>query len=145
MRRAAHTPRGRAVDGSAPPRRRDLHAAYGGTSRTYGATFGELTWRSRARSPDYRRIVVDVSPCGSSMPGVLFERLHALSERDGRKGEASMAWQSFVAVGDSFTEGLDDPHPETGIFRGWADLVAESLATQGPFAYANLAIRGRLV
>ena len=56
-----------------------------------------------------------------------------------------MAWRSFVAVGDSFTEGLDDPHPETGIFRGWADLVAESLATTKPdFGYANLAIRGRL-
>ena len=56
-----------------------------------------------------------------------------------------MAWQSFVAVGDSFTEGIDDPHPETGIFRGWADLVAERLATGEPaFRYANLAIRGRL-
>src|SRR5215467_10127046 len=56
-----------------------------------------------------------------------------------------MAWRSYVAVGDSFTEGLDDPHPETGIFRGWADLVAESLATTTPdFGYANLAIRGRL-
>jgi lysophospholipase L1-like esterase len=56
-----------------------------------------------------------------------------------------MAWRSYVAVGDSFTEGLDDPHPETGVFRGWADLVAESLGTANPdFAYANLAIRGRL-
>ena len=40
-----------------------------------------------------------------------------------------MAWRSYVAVGDSFTEGLDDPHPETGVFRGWADLVAEALAS----------------
>jgi lysophospholipase L1-like esterase len=56
-----------------------------------------------------------------------------------------MAWKSFVAVGDSFTEGLDDPHPETGIFRGWADLVAERLAVGEPtFRYANLAVRGRL-
>ena len=56
-----------------------------------------------------------------------------------------MAWRSYVAVGDSFTEGLDDPHPQTGIFRGWADLVAEALgATNSDFAYANLAIRGRL-
>jgi lysophospholipase L1-like esterase len=50
-----------------------------------------------------------------------------------------------VAVGDSFTEGLDDPHPITGIFRGWADLVAIRLAEETPdFLYANLAIRGRL-
>lgn len=56
-----------------------------------------------------------------------------------------MAWRSYVAVGDSFTEGMDDPHPETGIFRGWADLVAERLNTETPdFRYANLAIRGRL-
>src|SRR3954451_15588570 len=55
-----------------------------------------------------------------------------------------MSWTSYVAVGDSFTEGLDDPHPETGVFRGWADLVAESLAANAPIGYANLAIRGRL-
>jgi lysophospholipase L1-like esterase len=54
-------------------------------------------------------------------------------------------WQSFVAVGDSFTEGLDDPYPN-GTYRGWADLVATTLASAaGPdFGYANLAIRGRL-
>lgn len=56
-----------------------------------------------------------------------------------------MPWHSYVAIGDSFTEGLDDPHPETGVFRGWADLVASRLATESPeFVYANLAIRGRL-
>lgn len=50
---------------------------------------------------------------------------------------------SFVALGDSFTEGLDDPRPD-GSFRGWADRVAEQLATrQDGFRYANLAIRGR--
>ncbi|AVT30972.1 GDSL family lipase [Plantactinospora sp. BC1] len=56
-----------------------------------------------------------------------------------------MRWRNFVAVGDSFTEGLDDPYPD-GSFRGWADLVAATLAAEaGPdFGYANLAIRGRL-
>lgn len=51
-----------------------------------------------------------------------------------------------MAVGDSFTEGLDDPYPDGVSFRGWADLVAGQLAAQnGPdFAYANLAVRGRL-
>ncbi|MER7889059.1 SGNH/GDSL hydrolase family protein [Micromonospora sp. NPDC094482] len=56
-----------------------------------------------------------------------------------------MRWRSFVAVGDSFTEGMDDPYPN-GTYRGWADLVATRLAAEaGPeFQYANLAIRGRL-
>lgn len=56
-----------------------------------------------------------------------------------------MRWRSFVAIGDSFTEGLDDPYPD-GSYRGWADLVAATLAAEaGPdFGYANLAIRGRL-
>ncbi|PWU55768.1 GDSL family lipase [Micromonospora sp. S4605] len=56
-----------------------------------------------------------------------------------------MRWRSYVAVGDSFTEGMDDPYPD-GTYRGWADLVATRLAAEaGPdFRYANLAIRGRL-
>lgn len=56
-----------------------------------------------------------------------------------------MAWQSFVAIGDSFTEGMNDLDPGTGRYRGWADLVASRLATESAaFTYANLAIRGRL-
>lgn len=56
-----------------------------------------------------------------------------------------MRWRSYVAVGDSFTEGMDDAYPD-GSYRGWADLVATRLAAEaGPdFGYANLAIRGRL-
>jgi lysophospholipase L1-like esterase len=51
-------------------------------------------------------------------------------------------WSSFVALGDSFTEGLDDPRPDGG-FAGWADRVAGVLAGLEPeFRYANLAIRG---
>lgn len=59
---------------------------------------------------------------------------------------ANVRWRSYVAVGDSFTEGLDDPYPDGTAYRGWADLVASQLAAQvGPeFAYANLAVRGRL-
>lgn len=52
-------------------------------------------------------------------------------------------WHKFVAVGDSFTEGLEDRRP-TGRHRGWADRVAEILAERtDTFTYANLAIRGR--
>ncbi|MBT9607171.1 SGNH/GDSL hydrolase family protein [Microbacterium sp.] len=54
-------------------------------------------------------------------------------------------WRRFVALGDSFTEGIGDPLPDGG-HRGWADRVAEVLAAQvGDFAYANLAVRGRLI
>jgi lysophospholipase L1-like esterase len=55
---------------------------------------------------------------------------------------------TFVAIGDSFTEGLNDSDPGGG-FRGWADLVAGALAAQRPgtltLRYANLAIRGKLL
>lgn len=58
---------------------------------------------------------------------------------------ASHTFHSYVALGDSFTEGLDDP-TATGEFRGWADRLAEHLAASNPnFRYANLAIRGRLI
>jgi lysophospholipase L1-like esterase len=53
--------------------------------------------------------------------------------------------ESFVAIGDSFTEGLNDPLPDGG-FRGWADRVAGALAERAPgFRYANLAVRGKLL
>ncbi len=51
----------------------------------------------------------------------------------------------YVALGDSFTEGVGDPDVTrpNGV-RGWADRVAEVLATKSDeFRYANLAIRGR--
>lgn len=56
-------------------------------------------------------------------------------------------WRRFVSVGDSFTEGIGDPEPDTpGGNRGWADRVAETLSHQvDDFAYANLAIRGKLI
>ena len=58
-----------------------------------------------------------------------------------------MRWRSFVALGDSFTEGMDDPYEDGRGYRGWADLVAAELAknTGEEFRYANLAVRGRLL
>jgi lysophospholipase L1-like esterase len=56
-----------------------------------------------------------------------------------------VSWRSYVAIGDSFTEGMNDIDEDTGGFRGWADLVALRLAEETPeLTYANLAIRGRL-
>jgi lysophospholipase L1-like esterase len=52
---------------------------------------------------------------------------------------------SFVALGDSFTEGMNDPAPGGG-FRGWADRLAEVLAARDHgFRYANLAVRGKVL
>jgi lysophospholipase L1-like esterase len=48
----------------------------------------------------------------------------------------------YVAVGDSFSEGVGDPGPD-GTFVGWADRFAALLAVrQADVAYANLAVRG---
>ncbi|PWJ49038.1 Lysophospholipase L1 [Quadrisphaera granulorum] len=64
-------------------------------------------------------------------------------------GEPRRVFRRYVAVGDSFTEGIDDPDPATpGRHRGWADRLAEVLdadarAAGGRLEYANLAVRGR--
>ena len=64
-------------------------------------------------------------------------------------GSDRRTWQRYIALGDSFTEGLSDPEPGTpDAFRGWADRLAEHLAAAAPsgsIEYANLAIRGRLL
>ena len=57
---------------------------------------------------------------------------------------APSRWTRYVALGDSFTEGLMDVTDASGRHRGWADRLAERLAMLNPdFRYANLAIRGR--
>ncbi|MFT3898723.1 MAG: SGNH/GDSL hydrolase family protein [Gordonia sp. (in: high G+C Gram-positive bacteria)] len=56
-----------------------------------------------------------------------------------------MSYSRYVALGDSFTEGVgdDDPSLPNGV-RGWADRVARALEAARPgVEYANLAIRGR--
>ncbi|MEO6144675.1 MAG: SGNH/GDSL hydrolase family protein [Dermatophilaceae bacterium] len=61
------------------------------------------------------------------------------------------AFTRYVAIGDSFTEGLNDADPEsTGRYVGWADRLAAHLARMASeenrtFGYANLAVRGRLL
>ena len=51
----------------------------------------------------------------------------------------------FVAIGDSFTEGVGDELPD-GRTRGWADIAAQGWAnaTGKSIQYANFAIRGKL-
>nr|WP_233275904.1 SGNH/GDSL hydrolase family protein [Isoptericola variabilis] len=78
-------------------------------------------------------------------------------------GTTPPRWRRYVAVGDSFTEGLWDPYPyDDGTLapsgtesdakqRGWADRLADTLSARrvaaglAPLEYANLAIRGRLL
>jgi lysophospholipase L1-like esterase len=60
--------------------------------------------------------------------------------------DSAPAYRSYVAIGDSFTEGLADAGPD-GTYRGWADRLAAHLtvAQDGVVHYANLAIRGKLL
>ena len=54
-----------------------------------------------------------------------------------------MSWTRYVAIGDSTTEGIDDPDGAGG-YRGWADRLAMHIAAaQDGLEYANLAVRGR--
>ncbi len=65
--------------------------------------------------------------------------------------EGGRTWSRYVAIGDSFTEGMSDADPDReGQYIGWADRLAGHLAvlareTGHDFAYANLAVRGRLL
>lgn len=53
-------------------------------------------------------------------------------------------FERYVAIGDSSTEGLEDPDGAGG-YRGWANRLAEKVAAaQGGLLYANLGIRGKL-
>ncbi|XVX19870.1 SGNH/GDSL hydrolase family protein [Actinomycetota bacterium] len=53
----------------------------------------------------------------------------------------------FVAIGDSFTEGVGDPHRAyPNGYRGWADRMARQLGRDDPaWEYANLALRSRML
>lgn len=65
--------------------------------------------------------------------------------------ERGKVWHRYVAIGDSFTEGMSDADPQTpGAYVGWADRLAGHLAAiardaGGELTYANLAVRGRLL
>ena len=52
------------------------------------------------------------------------------------------SFRHYVAIGDSSTEGLEDPDGEGG-YRGWADRLAEIIANAQaePLDYANLGVR----
>jgi lysophospholipase L1-like esterase len=65
------------------------------------------------------------------------------TELPGAGESTAPVFRRFVAIGDSTTEGLNDPTP-TGGYVGWADRLAARLAERNPgLEYANLAVRGR--
>jgi lysophospholipase L1-like esterase len=56
-----------------------------------------------------------------------------------------MKYNRIIVCGDSFSEGMTDEVVD-GNYRGWADRVADAMATHSEnFTYANMAIRGKLV
>ncbi len=57
----------------------------------------------------------------------------------------TVSYARYVALGDSSTEGLEDPSPDGGGYRGWANRFADHVAAaqREPLLYANLAVRGR--
>jgi lysophospholipase L1-like esterase len=55
----------------------------------------------------------------------------------------TLRFERYVAIGDSSTEGLQDPDGAGG-YRGWANRLAERVAqAQGSLLYANLGVRGK--
>ncbi len=55
----------------------------------------------------------------------------------------TLQFKRYVAIGDSSTEGLQDPDGAGG-YRGWANRLAERVAqAQGGLLYANLGVRGK--
>jgi lysophospholipase L1-like esterase len=60
-------------------------------------------------------------------------------------GAPAQPWSRYVALGDSTSEGLEDPHPDGSGYRGWTDRLAERLAELNPdLLYANLSERPEL-
>lgn len=56
---------------------------------------------------------------------------------------ARRSFERYVAIGDSSTEGLDDPDGQGG-YHGWANRLAARVAAaqDTPLLYANLGVRG---
>jgi lysophospholipase L1-like esterase len=90
-------------------------------------------------------------PGGAVQNGRVTDSLAARHDRSAPPSGPTR-WSRYIALGDSFTEGLWDPDPqEPDHQRGWADILAAHLSTRRvadgaePLEYANLAIRGRLL
>src|SRR5699024_1774849 len=119
-----------------------------GTVGSAGWDVGPACWSGRVCRP--RQSAAD--HCRSLGSDGSCQRLSIVWEsRQEREGALMLeAITSYVAVGDSFSEGLMDPDPHgEDRYRGWADRLAlmltESAVGSPDVSYANLAIRGRLL
>ena len=92
-----------------------------------------------ARSTDTRSAFLDHNS-QQARPSI-GGQLDDLEQR--RKNRYVATFRRYVAIGDSSTEGLEDPDGQGG-YRGWADRLAQHIADaqDEPLEYANLAIRG---
>ena len=76
---------------------------------------------------------------------------HTSDEAPAARSGHERTWRRYVAIGDSFTEGMSDHDPrEDDAYLGWADRLAVDIAMQqeergAKLEYANLAVRGRLL
>lgn len=66
-----------------------------------------------------------------------------MSRSEPARSASPARYARYVALGDSSTEGLDDPNGAGG-YRGWSQRLAERVHTTqgGGLLYANLAVRG---
>jgi phosphatidylinositol alpha 1,6-mannosyltransferase len=102
------------------------------------------TWDALgAQLVDHYRDAVALRPIDDSL--LARGRTRPLAPAAGSRGR----WTRYVALGDSISEGLcDASRMPAGEYRGWADRLAELLShttEEGPFRYANLAVRSRRV
>lgn len=92
--------------------------------------------RDQAAEPQVRDLVEDHARVVAAAP---------LLRPDHRQDPGTHRWQRYVAMGDSFTEGMNDVQAD-GSLRGWADRLALALAAEQPeLLYANVAVRGNRV
>lgn len=91
-----------------------------------------------------------VAPARSSRGVTAVSPVTTVADADVTRPRAAVAWASYIALGDSLTEGLcDSSRQGEGQYRGWADRLAMLLAHSGsapvPPLYANLAVRSRRI
>src|SRR4051794_27659529 len=93
---------------------------------SYGSTLIRSALISARMSRSLRSTRTTYPP-SRSLGGSLCDRLETLAPPLGTIWR--MPFHRYVALGDSFTEGVGDPDPaRPNGLRGWADRVAEVLA-----------------
>ncbi|MFC9917875.1 glycosyltransferase [Agromyces binzhouensis] len=136
------TARVRDLAGDDAKRRAFGRAAREGVAGRSWSALGDELLGHYEHARDLHRGARTGTPVGVTAPVV--ERM---PRREPDAGRPRPAWQRFVAVGDSVTEGLcDSSRMAAGEYRGWADRLAMLLAQSADgIGYANLAVRSRRV